>query len=178
MICPGGFRVRPRPPGYQDAAGRRRELSERTDPAAALPGWGSRCHVDGQLSPSPPWLPSRRDRDRDRHPAPAGTVRAFPLTGSLKPFFLSLAEEEPGRPREVAAQAESHPPAFPGLQPGHSAVHLDILPRGSVPASRRRSAAPPTVPFRCAPAYATHHPGCPQQPEDPTVRPSSWAGVP
>ena len=90
MICPGGFRVRPRPPGYQGAAGRRRELSERTDPAAALPGWGSRCHVDGQLSPSPPWLPSRRDRDRDRHPAPAGTVRAFPLTGSLKPFFCLL----------------------------------------------------------------------------------------
>lgn len=189
MICPGGFRVRPRPPGYQGAAGRRRELSERTDPAAALPGWGSRCHVDGQLSPSPPWLPSRRDRDRDRHPAPAGTVRAFPLTGSLKPFFLSLAEEEPGRPREVAAQAESHPPAFPGLQPGHSAVHLDILPRGSVPASRRRSAdgsfplrpslrnSPPWVPSaaRRPDRQAKFVGRCPLTPESEAL---TWAPAP
>lgn len=86
MVCPGGFRVPPRPPGNQGAAGRRREPSERTDPAAALPGCGLRCHAHGQLSPSPPWLPSRRDRDC--HPAPAGTVRAFPLSGSLKPFFF------------------------------------------------------------------------------------------
>lgn len=60
-----------------------------------MPGCGSRCHAYGQLSPSPPWLPSRRDCDR--HPAPSGTVRAFPLSGSLKlpppPFFFCLLKK-------------------------------------------------------------------------------------
>ena len=138
MVCPGGFRVPPRPPGDQGAAGRRREPSERTDPAAALPGCGLRRHAYGQLSPSPPWLPSRRDRDC--HPAPAGTVRAFPLSGSLKPFFLSLAEEEPGRPREVAAQAESHPPAFPGSQ---RAIRLFIWTSSPEGRPRHPAACPP-----------------------------------
>lgn len=114
-----------------------------------MPGCGSRCHAYGQLSPSPPWLPSRRDRDR--HPAPSVTVRAFPLSGSLKlpSFFLSLAEKEPGRPREVAAQAESHPPrsqvcsrvirlfmqtSFPACRSPHPAA-CPPLPRRSLSAA-------------------------------------------
>lgn len=70
-------------------------------------------------------------------------------------------------PREVVAQAQSHPTAFPGSPPGNSAVHLGTLPRGSAPTSHLLSAAPTKVPFPGNPTYAAHHPGFPPQPEDP-----------